>query len=369
MNAYTATYHTISQQYYQATLIFSSVTLTIRYKDEHNDTLEVHWLGKNIISLEERPSDAELQYRYDDGTMERLIIRDPVTIGAIKKSFRHYAFAGSKGVRIFGSVTSRILIVSGAMLAIVLAAYLWFVPWLGERVAMSFSKDHEISMGEQMYRSVMSNYKTDQRKTKLLNEFYQQLNYQVGYPVQITVVSSNEVNAFAIPGGHIVVYDAILSNMKTPEELAALLGHESSHIALRHSLRNMFRSVARKMFLSLVVGSESGIASVLIDNADNLKGLQYSRSLETEADDNGMHLMAANQIDPQGMLRLMDLLQQESGNVQQANFLSTHPVFDRRIDNIRQQLKKYPAITTGNSQLKNIFHEIYENSPSSSGGW
>lgn len=361
MNSFTATYYTTTHRSYQATILLSSVTLTIRYRDENNEQQEVHWLGKNISSLEERTIDSELLYHNNTGGTERLVIRDPALLQAVKKSFRHHAFAGSRSVRLFGSAWSKLLLVFSILFALLLAAYLWFIPWLGERVALKFSKAHEISLGEKMYQSILSTYTIDSGKTRILNEFYRQLQYKVDYPVQITVVKSTEVNAFAIPGGHIVVYDAILDNMKTPEELAALLGHEASHIALRHSLRNLFRSLARKMFLSVIVGSESGIAAVIVDNADNLKGLEYSRALETEADDHGLQLMTAGGIDPQGMLQLMTLLQKESGHAPTANFLSTHPVFDRRIDNIKKQLSLLPVVTTTNEKLKPLFHAIYEN--------
>jgi predicted Zn-dependent protease len=173
-------------------------------------------------------------------------------------------------------------------------------------------------------------------------------------------VASGEVNAFAIPGGHIVVYDAILDNMKTPEELAALLGHEASHIALRHSLRTIFRSMARTMFLWLIMGNQHSVISTVISNADELKGLQYSRSLETDADNNGMQLMAKSGIDVKGMLRLMQLLQKESGKAEPAAFLSTHPVFKDRIQHIENQIHHLPATTTQNPRLKELFHSIYE---------
>jgi predicted Zn-dependent protease len=227
-------------------------------------------------------------------------------------------------------------------------------------MANRFSKEAEINLGEQMYQSVKLQYRIDNQKTAILNEFYKQLHYDVGYPVSITVVESKEMNAFAIPGGHIVVYDAILDQMKTPEELAALLGHEASHIALRHSLRNVFRSMARQMFIAIIAGDQSGIVSVVVNNADALKGLQYSRSLETEADDNGLQLMEKSNINPQGMRRLMQMLQKESGAGEPSAFLSTHPVFKDRIQHIETRLKQLPAITTANDSLKTIFHSIYE---------
>ncbi len=264
--------------------------------------------------------------------------------------------------RAFNSVLSKILLIAGIICGLILICYIWLAPWLGGKVANSFSKETEISLGQQMYASTIQAYQVDTAKTRLLNQFYKQLNYQTGYPIEITVVKSPEVNAFAIPGGHIVVYDAILDNMKSPEELAALLGHEASHIALRHSLNNIFRNLARQMFLSLIVGNDGGITSVVVANADRLKGLEYSRELETEADNNGMKLMYENKVNTDGMVRLMNLLNTASeGSSKAVNFLSTHPVFEKRVANVKDQLKNYPAAPTADSSLQTTFHALYEN--------
>ena len=90
------------------------------------------------------------------------------------------------------------------------------------------------------------------------------------------------------------------------------------------------------MFLMMVIGNESGLAGFLVDNADNLKGLEYSRSLETEADNHGIGLMNSANINPAGMLGLMEMLQKETKGKEPAAFLSTHPVFKRRIENIKE---------------------------------
>ena len=365
---YTATYYNPQNHPYQATLLFSTVTLSIRYYDEQNFHQEIHWLAKEIVSLEERPLNTLIRYRNINGEEESLVIRDEETLQAIKKNFRQYKFAGSVSGRLFGSIASKLALAFAIFIMVVLAAYLWFIPWLGERIAMNFSKDTEIAMGNSMYTGLLDEFKVDSHKTTIVNEFYRQLNYNTGYPIQITVVESPDLNAFAIPGGHIIVYNALLDNMKTPEELAALLGHEASHIALRHSLRNIFRNLARKMFLALIFGNNSGIASTVINNADNLKSLEYSRELETEADDNGIRLMAENGINTEGMIRLMQLLQKENGRAEVKNFLSTHPVFEKRVEHIQAQLKKFPAAPTTNEKLKTIFHAIYEN-PAPAGSW
>jgi predicted Zn-dependent protease len=357
---YTATYHDGAGRFYPATVFLSAVTITIRFVDEENQEKEVYWLTKDLVAYNEQGTGSELQYRDKNGAIERLGIRDALFIQALSKTLSHHRLFSKAHTRVLGSVWVKLAVITMVITALLVLLYLWVTPWLGERMAKGFSKEKEISMGEQMYQSVLQQYTIDARKTAVLNDFYKQLQYDVGYPVTITVVESNEVNAFAIPGGHIVVYNAILDRMKTPEELAALLGHEASHIGLRHSLRAIFRNVARQMFLALVLGNESGIASVVVSNADELKELQYSRSLETEADDNGMQLMDKNNINPQGMLRLMQLLQQETGGAEPAPFLSTHPVFKDRISNIEKQLQQLPAVTTHNENLKKLFHSIYE---------
>ncbi|WP_205510826.1 M48 family metallopeptidase [Longitalea arenae] len=357
---YSATYHNSVGHFYQAIVFLSPVTITIRYRDEENQEKDVYWLTKDLIAYNEQVIGSELQYRNSRGEVERLGIRDPQLVLALKQTLRRHRLFSKAHSRALGSIWVKLGIIALILIGILLALYLWLAPWLGERIAGGIAKESEISMGEKMYQSVIQQYKIDTHKTAVLNDFYAQLHYDVGYPVKITVVESGEMNAFAIPGGHIVVYTSILENMKTPEELAALLGHEASHIALRHSLRNIFRDLARKMFLAMVFGNESGITSVLINNADALKQLQYSRSLETEADNNGLQLMAKNNINTQGMVRLMQMLQKESGGAEQSSFLSTHPVFKDRISNIQKQIRQLPAGSTGNEQLKKLFHEIYE---------
>jgi Zn-dependent protease with chaperone function len=357
---YSATYHNAVGHFYQATIFLSPVTITIRYRDEENLEKDVHWLTKDLVAYNEQAIGGELQYRNNKGEVERLGIRDPQLMQALKHTLRSHRLFGKAHTRALGSIWVKLGVIALVLIGILLALYLWLAPWLGERIAGGFAKESEIGMGEQMYQSVIQQYKIDEHKTTVLNDFYTQLNYNVGYPVKITVVESPEMNAFAIPGGHIVVYNSILDNMKTPEELAALLGHEASHIALRHSLRSIFRDLARKMFLAMVFGNESGITSVVIDNADALKQLQYSRSLETEADDNGLQLMSKNNINTEGMVRLMRMLQKETGNAQQSSFMSTHPVFKDRIDNIEKQIRQLPATTTSNENLKKLFHDIYE---------
>jgi predicted Zn-dependent protease len=355
---YTAVYYDPSGRFYKATIFVSSITLSIRYTDENSVSRDVYWLAEKIISFEPEAVAWVLTFKGKDGQLERLVLRDTELVKAVKKKYSHHRFAGGWKHHILGNTRNKLLLLLSVIIAVILTGYFWFIPWLGERAAGRISKEREISMGESMYGSMISRYKIDSAKTNLINDFYQELHYSINYPINITVVKSEEVNAFAIPGGHIVVYTSILDRMKRPEELAALLSHEGSHIALRHSLRNVFRSMARKMFLMLIIGNEAGLAGFLVDNADNLKGLEYSRALETEADNHGIRLMQSSSIDATGMLHLMEILQQETKGKELSALLSTHPVFVSRIANIKSQVNKTGMPALKQERLESLFKKI-----------
>ncbi|MFM9908334.1 MAG: M48 family metallopeptidase [Chitinophagaceae bacterium] len=359
-SSYKATYINDKGQQFPAVIFVSSVTLTIRYVNESGEQRDLNWLAEKIQSFEQNSTGAILFYQGSSVKPEQLMIQQQELIIAIQKKFRGYKFMGGLYHHTIGKTGNKIILILSVLVLLLALLYTWILPWFGERVAMNFSKEYEMKLGEQMYNSTISALKIDSTKTRIINSFFRELDYKLDYPISITVVESKEVNAFAIPGGHIVVYDAILEGMKTPEELAALLAHEASHTTKRHSLRAIFRGLSRQMFLLLLVGSDAGIVGFLAEKADALKGLQYSRALETEADNNGMQLMYDSKINAAGMLRLMELLQKGTIGKEPAVFLSTHPVFKDRVENIRRQLKKYPAEKENSIAIKKLFHDLYE---------
>jgi Zn-dependent protease with chaperone function len=221
------------------------------------------------------------------------------------------------------------------LLIILVLLYFYGLPWVAGKMANRFPVSYEKKLGEQMYQSMKGSFVIDKERTKYINEFFRQLNIPSKYSIQITVVKSNEVNAFAIPGGHIVVYTGILKGMKSYEELAALLTHEFTHIENRHTLKNLFQQFSSSIFFSMLFGNLDGVSSVLINNADGLKDLSYGRSLETESDENGALLLAQRNIDCKGFIQLFKLLQHDAGQ-EPPEYLSSHPNLDNRIKNIER---------------------------------
>lgn len=250
-----------------------------------------------------------------------------------------------------------LLAVSG-LIALVLMGYFWLLPRLADYGAKVFPKSYEIELGKQVYQSVLETEKVDSVKSIHIQSFFKQLNIQSEYPIQIAVVKSDVVNAFALPGGSIVVYDAILKKMRTPEQLAALLSHEYSHVALKHATRNIFRTLSGYLFLSLLFGDMNGVAGVLIENGNQLRSLHYSREMEKEADDNGLKILQSQKVNTNGMKALFELLKQESGGAEINELLSTHPDLDLRISNVEVFQKLNQPYTQVHDSLQYYFKQL-----------
>ena len=204
----------------------------------------------------------------------------------------------------------------------------------------------------------MSDATIDETKTKDINLFFQQLNIETSYPIHIVVVEDSIINAFAMPGGGIVVYDAMLQKLDKPEQLAALLSHEFSHVELKHATRNIFRTIAGSLFISMVLSDANGIANLVVENAHQLRNLKYSRELEHEADANGLNILKQNQLDATGMADLFLLLKLQQP-FEPDELLSTHPELDSRIDFVKSFQKENSYKPVQNDSLNFYFKKLH----------
>lgn len=148
------------------------------------------------------------------------------------------------------------------------------------------------------------------------------------------------INAFALPGGDIVVNRGLIAATHDAGELAGVLAHEIQHVALRHSLKGMIRSAGMSLLFSMLVGD---LGTTLVGHAaENLAGLKFSRDAENEADVEGFNLLVARGIDPRGMMRFFATLAGASGATPPA-LLSTHPASAEREAALAARVKALPA--------------------------
>lgn len=240
---------------------------------------------------------------------------------------------------------------------LVLLFYLFIIPWISVQVAKGVSVKFEERIGNGLYNAVMQGYTKDPQKTKLLNDFFAEMKVATKYNIDITVVQSDVSNAFALPGGNIVVFSDILKKMDGYEELAALLAHEFTHVNNKHTTKSLFRSMGNVFFFSMLFGNMGSVANVIIANADRLKTLKYSRSLEKEADLEGMQLLSERRIDCNGFIKLFQLLQGEQLKTT-SEWLNSHPDLENRMAYIKEDELFNKKGTETHAGLDSIFKAI-----------
>lgn len=234
--------------------------------------------------------------------------------------------------------------------------YLLIVPWLSEKLASKISIKTEMQLGDAAYNAMGLAGQEDTASSYILNEFFQEMDVPTAYDIKITVVNDNMVNAFALPGGRIVVYSALLKEINSYPELAALLSHEFTHVNNKHSTKSIFRKLGSKVFLGLLFGRFGTVTSVVVDHADNLKSLKYSRKLEKEADIDGLALLAKRGIDPKGFEDLFTNLKRAAGGDAMPEFLGSHPDIDKRIAYVKEAGKT--IVIKEDERLKGIFEKL-----------
>ncbi|MBW8890285.1 MAG: M48 family metallopeptidase [Fibrobacteres bacterium] len=150
--------------------------------------------------------------------------------------------------------------------------------------------------------------------------------------VRILIVRDTSIkNAFAFPGGAIVVYTGMLRLLETQEEWMGLLAHEGAHLHLRHGTRRLVRGSLLGLGVSLLLGDMSGAGSVLLDNAGNLINLNYGRRDEAEADAFALETLRAHGYSASGLQTLFRKFLKFKELPGWAAFLSTHPATRDRI--------------------------------------
>jgi predicted Zn-dependent protease len=156
---------------------------------------------------------------------------------------------------------------------------------------------------------------------------------------KVHVIVKDQVNAFAMPGGHLVVHTGLIEACKSPEQLAGVLAHEMTHITQEHVTKKLVKEVGLGVLASIVGGNGEIVREVL----RHLSSTAYDRSLEKEADLMGAEMLHNVGINPEGMAEFMDYMANlpESKAMENLDWLSTHPDSKDRATEIREAAKKF----------------------------
>lgn len=160
---------------------------------------------------------------------------------------------------------------------------------------------------------------------------------EVGGNWEVQVFESKDVNAFALPGGKIGVYTGLLKVAANQDQLAAVIGHEVSHVLAGHSASRVSNEIAAQMGVSVLASTTGMSADMIGMGANLLLLLPYSRGDESEADILGQQLMARAGFDPAQAAALW-INMAKASNGAPPEMLSTHPSASTRIDDLNRNV-------------------------------
>ncbi|HXT66802.1 MAG TPA: M48 family metallopeptidase [Nitrospiraceae bacterium] len=232
----------------------------------------------------------------------------------------------------------------GVILSTVLG--LWFGADVLVEIAVSrIPVEWEQKLGESAYRDFLTHQEVmkDGPAVAALGEVTQRLTEQISnnpYKFDVTVVKSDVVNAFALPGGYVVVFTGLMKKAESGEEVAGVMSHELNHVLQRHGLERIVKNLGLMTVVAIVFGNQQGLVGMMKQFGVELLTLKFGREQETEADLTGLQLLQRAKIDPSGMIRFFERLsEKDEGRME---WLSTHPMSTARAERLKTELAALP---------------------------
>jgi metalloendopeptidase OMA1, mitochondrial len=227
-------------------------------------------------------------------------------------------------------------------------------PETGQTARVAMSSDQEKAVGLQAFQEVLSTADTIEsgREAEMVKRVAQKLAPQTGeagrnFEWSVALVRSEQVNAFCLPGGKIVVYTGILPVCQNEAGLATVMGHEIAHAIARHGSQRVFHS---QIMQTALMGASFSLSDMDYQQRQTLMGLlgagaqygimlPFGRDHEVEADQMGLLYMARAGFDPRESISFWERMAQAGGN-QPPEFMSTHPSHGTRIARLQQFMPK-----------------------------
>ena len=299
---------------------------------------EALWPFAELVLVRGQSRGEPVQLERRGATVEVVVVEAPVFRAELFAALpRGRRLAGHGGWRVGGRT---IVAIVGLLVVAALAAWRFGVPLLADVAAAQVPGKLEREFGDPMLADFAPPARriTDSRVERPVHAMFDRLAAGGGKRAEgarLVLVRDDLVNAFAAPGGTVVVTSGLLRAMRSPEELAAVLAHELGHVERRHSLRGLMRQASLQLLLAVVAGDASPLASGL-QIAGALGGLSYSRAFEREADDAAMAALRREGRSPGALAGALERIRSASPAGLEVGFLSTHPAPAERLARIRR---------------------------------
>lgn len=178
--------------------------------------------------------------------------------------------------------------------------------------------------------------------------------------MQLHIITSDEINAFAMPGGHLVLNTALIKSCDNPEELSGVIAHELAHIQLNHIRNKLIKEFGLTVLINIGAG---GAGTEIINEAlKTLSSSAFDRNLEKEADLKALDYMTTANINPENLANfLYKLSDTDDESSSYLSWLSTHPELKERAKYILEYstLSVFNDTIISTSTWKNLQAELY----------
>ena len=236
----------------------------------------------------------------------------------------------------------RLAVTATVALAAVIVAYLYGVPLLASRLVTLVPPAWEQSLGETVARQMEASLgesngwqvcdsNPDSLANRAIARFGAAAMEGSGSPftLDITVVKSDIPNAFALPGGQVFFFSALLEQAETQDEFAGVLAHEVGHVAHRHGMEQLISTAGTGALIGFILGDMTGISVAAGLGATTIDA-RFSRDAERQADAFAAHVAERMDFNPAGLADLINRVGADDEFARALALLSTHPLTEDR---------------------------------------
>ncbi len=214
-----------------------------------------------------------------------------------------------------GGVSWSQVAMAAGVAALFVLAVIYGVPWASRPIAAAIPAHWVEGLGKTMRANMLTKTRVcgGEAGGKSLRQLRDRLakEIEIPYAIEVTVAEKDMVNAFALPGGQIVIFSKLLDITTSPDELAGILAHELGHAARRHPMEGALRAAGISLLVDMMVSDNSGLAGAAAGLGGVLVAQSYSREAEREADRIAIATLGKAGINPDGLARAFQHMAQE----------------------------------------------------------
>lgn len=236
-----------------------------------------------------------------------------------------------------------LIAIAGGIILLLLQQREWLVYRAVDRIPIAW----EQRLGDRIYQRIASegrmvrNGPWNQRLIRISDRLLPVLE-QTPYTIRFHVMEGTNVNAFAIPGGRVIILTGLLEAVESAEEVAGLLAHEIAHMTERHTMRAVVEEAGLPVILKSLFGDATNATAIIAEKARFLTRGPFSRAFEREADNEAWAWLVEAEIDPRGLINFLKRMEATQDSLEgeppeMRAFLNTHPPAPDRIAHLERK--------------------------------